>query len=217
MASYGDRTQARWAAPNREAFIPYSRKDIIELCLEDGQLLASDADKFREFCTILTAYYHFKFHRYLERLKDNYALFNPDADTKTITDISTHDLTDKEDTLVADFQHILERANYILIPQNSLERALAEESLIKLKTQVDLADFDHLICYCRGDIYEKIKLKKFYFWEKELTINLFSRVVLLLKFKNKAYFESKKTKSKDLNFTPGKMYLYFYKNIPKYD
>ncbi|MBZ8179165.1 TMEM143 family protein [Oscillatoria salina] len=207
MASYGD----------REAFIPYSRKDIIELCLEDGQLSASDADKFREFCTILAAYYHFKFHSYLERLKDNYALFNPDADTKTITEVSSRDLTDREAKLVADFQHILERANYVLIPQNSLERALEEESLIKLKTKVNLDEFDRLICYCRGDIYEKIKLKNFYFWEKEVTINLFSRVVLLLKFKNQAYFERKKTKSKDLNFTPGKMYLYFYKNIPKYD
>jgi len=41
--------------------------------------------------------------------------------------------------------------------------------------------------------------------------------VLLIKFKDEAYFEEKGRKIPELNFQPGKMYLYFYKNIPRYD
>jgi len=55
MASYED----------REAFIPYRRTDLIELCLEDGQLDAAEAQKFRDFCSLLSAYYHFHNHSYL--------------------------------------------------------------------------------------------------------------------------------------------------------
>jgi hypothetical protein len=62
---------------DREAFIPYRRTDLIELCLEDGQLAAVDVQKFRNFCSILSAYYHFQFHSYLEKLKNNFAPFDP--------------------------------------------------------------------------------------------------------------------------------------------
>jgi len=39
----------------------------------------------------------------------------------------------------------------------------------------------------------------------------------LIKFKEESYFVAKKAKPDKLNFTPGKMYVYLYKNIPKFD
>ena len=206
MASYQD----------REAFIPYRRPDLIELCLEDGQLAAEEAQKFRDFCSLLLAYYHFRFHSYLERLKDNYTPFNPDTDNKPRIEPTPHQLKDMEFKLVEDFRTILERANYVPISRASLARALEQKSLIELKTKVDFNDFDSLVCYCRGDIYKTIKVKKF-FRTIEKRINTFERVVLLLKFKNEAYFTKQKSKRGLLNFQPGKMYVYFYKNIPKFD
>src|SRR5919202_1056138 len=175
MASYED----------REAFIPYRRTDLIELCLEDGQLDAAEAQKFRDFCSLLSAYYHFQFHSYLERLKDNYTLFDPDANTKSRIKPTPQERASREATLIADLKTILERANYFPLSTASLQRALAQKSLIELKTSVDFNDFD--------------------------------QVALLIKFQNEAYFASKKAKPDKLKFTPGKMYLYLYKNIPKFD
>jgi hypothetical protein len=206
MASYED----------REAFIPYRRTDLIELCLEDGQLDTVEAQKFREFCSILSAYYHFQFHGYLESLKDNYAPFDPDADTKCRIEATSQERAAMESMLVADFKSILEKANYVPLSQESLQRAFEERSLIELKTNVDFNDFEQMVCYCRGDIYKIARVKKF-FRKTKKKINVFERVVLLIKFKDESYFTAKKAKPDKLKFTPSKMYIYLYKNIPKFD
>ncbi|MEQ8975276.1 MAG: DUF3754 domain-containing protein [Coleofasciculus sp. C1-SOL-03] len=206
MATYQD----------REAFIPYRRSDLIELCLDDGQLPKEKVQQFREFCTLLSAYYHFKFHAYLERLKDNYDPFNPDADTQSRIELTPDKLAEREANVVTDFQTILERANYVPLSPKSLQRAFKEKSLIQLKTDVDFDEFDQLVCYCRGDYEKTIQVKKF-LKKKEKRINLFERVVLLIKFKDTDYFKQKGDELDSLQFTPGKMYLYFYKNIPKFD
>ena len=201
---------------DREAFIPYRRTDIVELCLEDGQLAAKDAQKFRFFCEILSAYYHFKFHQKSESLKDNFAPFNPDADTKTRIEITPNQKNKMEAKLVADFKSLLEQANYFPLSEADLQRAFKEKSLLELKTQVDFGDFDQMVCYCRGDVYKMASVKKF-FKKVALRVDVFERVVLLIKFKEKAYFAAKKMRIKNLDFIPGKIYVYLYKNIPKFD
>ena len=201
---------------DREAFIPYRRSDLIELCVEDGQLATADVPKFRNFCEILSAYYHFTLHQKLELLKSNYAPFNPDTDTKFINELTPDQKANMQAQLVTVFENILSQANYISLNKKMLQLALKEKSLIELKTQIDFADFDQIVFYYRGDRKQKIFFKKL--WKNlEKTIEVFERVVLLLKFKNPKYFESKKISIKNLNFKPGKIYIYFYKNIPKYD
>jgi hypothetical protein len=207
MATYAD----------REAFIPYRRTDLIKLCLEEGRLEPPEAEKFKNFCDILTAYYHFELHQSLECLKDNFAPFNPDTDTRLLADPSPAQLQAMETELVQTFETILERANYVSLSRPVLEKALGEKSLIDLNTKVDFADFEQMVFYHRGDTYKTTTFKKFFIKEVEREINIFERVVLLLKFKDEAYFKAKEVKLKDLTFTPGKMYIYLYKNIPKHD
>jgi len=201
---------------DREAFIPYRRTDLIELCIEDGGLSPEKGQLFREFCEILSAYYHFHFHQSLEVLKDNFDPFNPDADTK-VRASTPAEKTQMGETLSAAFETILERANYVPLSQESLEQAFEEESLIQLKTEVDFDDFEQMLCYYRGDTKKTISVKKYFIKTVEQDIETFERVVLLLKFKEEDYFIQKDKKIEELNFTPGKMYVYLYKNIPKFD
>ena len=201
---------------HREAFIPYRRTDLIELCIEDGKLSPADLPKFREFCQILSAYYHFHFHHILESLKDNYAAFNPDAEISSRTQPTLTQLTQMEHKLVEDFSHLLERANYFPLSGDSLQRAFEEKSLIELKTDVNFNDFDRIVCYCRGDIYQVTYTTKL-FKKVPQTIDIFKRVALLIKFKNQAYFDAKNSKNNKLQFIPGKSYVYLYKNVPKFD
>lgn len=201
---------------DREAFIPYRRSDLISLCLEDGELKSTDVLKFRSFCELLSAYYHFQFHSFLEKLKDNYVPFNPDADTKFISELTPHQQAEMAHQLVTDFQTLLEKANYVPLSPASLQRAFKKKSLLELNTQVDFDDFDCMVCYCRGDNYKITEVKKF-FRKVQQTVDVFERVVLLLKFKDSVSFFNKKAKRDQLGFKPGKMYVYFYKNIPKFD
>ena len=202
---------------NREAFIPYSRNDIIQLCLQDGQLSAKDAEKFNSFCQILSAYYHFRFHKTLEIIKENYVPFNPTTHIQPLVPPNLDQYNEMEARVVEAFNNILERANYVPLSESSVQEALENKSLIDLKTEVDFNDFDQFICYYQGDYSKTITFKKLVFWKEEKTIDVFERIVLLIKFHEPTYFLSKKVKVDKLKFIPGKMYVYFYKDVPQLD
>ena len=204
---------------HKEAFIPYSRQEIIELCIADGKIAIAQQQNFRDFCNILIAYYHFKLHRSLEDLKSDFVPFNPDIEEYRAIDPLDNfsDLQQKEDSLVSTFTTILEQANYFPISEAGLKKALQEDSVFDLKTEVDFNDFDRMVCYCRGDTLDKIKVKKWFFKEVEKQVNIYRRVVLLIKFKEEQHFKDKPVKNEELNFKPGKIYLYLYKNLSKLD
>ncbi|MGP1383291.1 MAG: TMEM143 family protein [Thainema sp.] len=205
----------------RESFIPYPRQDIIKLCLADNRLHESDAEVFQSFCTLLIAFYHFHFHRMLEEIKTNYRVFDPNTDVQPLWEPDLNEYQHMETKVVKAFQYILERANYRSLPQDIIQTSLDDCSLIKLTTKVDFEDFDQFLCYYRGDTEQTTTVKKFYFWKKEQTVEVIERLVLMMKFKGDGYFRAK-DKQRRFNpfkrkFIPGKMYVYFYKNIPKLD
>ncbi len=202
---------------DREAFIPYSRQNLIQLCLQDSNFSPSQRQKFRDFCELLAAYYHFQLHNTLERLKENYTPFNPDLELKSTVQLSSEEQQQQEKQLVVDFQKLLEQGNYFSLSGNNLKAAFEEKSLIELKTQVNLEDFEEFVCYCRGNMEQTIERKQFFFWKKKVKVDLFQRVALLIKFKDESYFAAKNLKIDKLNFIPGKIYIYLYKLIPKLD
>jgi hypothetical protein len=122
-----------------------------------------------------------------------------------------------EERLAHAFEAVLQRANYTRLSEADLEGAFATESLIPLKTNVDFDDYERVIFYYRGDNFKTITIKHLVFWRKEMVVDNLERVALMLKFKDAAHFEAKKMKIEELNFEPGKMYLYIYKNIPRFD
>ena len=201
---------------NREAFIPCTRQALIALCLSENKLTVTEQNQFQEFCQILSAYYHFKFHSYLENIKYNYTAFNPDKSPSIPTNNDLAILKIMTENLLKDLKTILQKANYYPLSQGVLRRALADDSLFDLKTEVDFSDFEEMLCYYQGDIQDKIKLKKF--WRsQEKNVDIFERVVLLIKFKEEKHFANKPTPQEQLNFKPGYIYIYLYKNLSKLD
>lgn len=158
------------ACDNREPFIPYRRTDIINLCLNDGRLNRKEANLFQDFCQILSAFYHFRFHTSLERIKDNYVVFNPHSEIKLLDRPSLDRYDRMSDRLIESFEQILIRANYLKLPEAILEKALKQNSLIDLKTEVNFQDFDRLLCYYRGDTTRTISQKKLFFWRQKKKI-----------------------------------------------
>jgi len=203
--------------PNREAFIPYSRQEIIELCIADGIAIAQQQN-FRDFCNILTAYYHFKLHHSLENLKANFVPFDPDVDNLRSSQTSNElKLQEQELDFVTTFESILQQANYFPLSKRDLEKALLEDSVFDLKTEVNFDDFEQMICYCQGDARDKITIKKWLMKSVVKEIEIYQRVVLLIKFKEEQHFQDKPVTKEELNFIPGKIYLYLYKNLSKLD
>ncbi|MDJ1176574.1 TMEM143 family protein [Roseofilum capinflatum] len=203
MAHYSD----------REAHIPFDRHHLIELCLRDGKLPKRDREKFRQFCQLLSAYYHFHFHSIVEDLKDYYTPFNPYEKLSEFQSFTATEQQQMEADFFNRFEQVLERANYFPLSQETLEKAFAQRSLIELKTDIDFKDFDRMLFYCQGDIYELITRKKWWFRTVTETLDIFERVVVAIKFKDESYF----TEAENLKFTPGKIYLFYYQNVPKFD
>ena len=201
----------------REAFIPYSREELIELCIADGRLATEDIPRFRAFCEILAAHYNFQFHKQLETLKRNYAPFDPDGvdNSAMVTAAVASEL--RVERFAETLRAVLESANYTKLDDLAIHEAIANTALIDLQTEVDFNDFEEVVFYYREAKPTTLELKRFYFWQRKVTTDIFSQVVLGIKYKNAAYFHEQKRKLDKLNFTPGLMYLYLYKNIPRYD
>lgn len=201
----------------REAYIPYLRDDLIEMCLKDGKLSEKESQSFTELCQILTAHLHFEFLEKTEAVKRLYGPFDPDQDTLPLARNVDLDETEKE--LSELFGTIAERANYFEISREQIEECFDAVTLIDLQTRVDLDDFDRVLCFARGDIDKSVTVKK-WFRRKEVKVDILQRVLLLFKFKGEEYFESSKEKKKERKkslFEPGMVYAYFYKDVPKYD
>ena len=64
-----------------DRFIPYRKQDVVEMCLRELEFDDSGTS-FRQFCELLSNSFHVEYHQTLESLKNDYAPFDPNADTK---------------------------------------------------------------------------------------------------------------------------------------
>jgi hypothetical protein len=202
--------------PNRDRFIPFRKTDIITMCCEDSRMNAGDGEEFRELCRILEALFHFEFHRRLEALKNCYAPFNPDADTLLIGDYTREEKERLQKELVSEMTAVLNSANFEKITSEDLAQALAEESLFKIRLEVDFDDFEDVIFFRRGESVKQETLVSFWgLRKKSVKFTNYDRVAIYLKFKDNQYFEAQARKS--LNFIPGSTIVKLFHNVPKAD
>ena len=199
----------------RERFIPFRKADLVELLCGEGSLGGEDTDRFRRFCALLASIYHFDFHKTLEFLKDNYAPFDPDADTTAARSVSDSDKAGCEARLREAFERVLTHANFQKIGAADLELAMREKSLFKVSLRIDFEDFDDTVLYWRGTATRKVAVRDWRWRPREIDVASFERVAMFIKFKNAAYFASKKRK--DLGFEPGTMAIKLFRSIPKAD
>lgn len=209
--------KAAFEKDRRESFIPCGRADLVGLCLAENRLSPDEQQRFGEFCRILSAYYHFKTQQSLEILKQGFAPFNPDAGTPPLVPPSEQALEAMADQLIQEVHAVLQGANFLPLSRSELAAAFEAESLIPLKTRVDFEDYEAVIFYYQGNCRLPVPLKRLWFQQKTLHVEGFERVAVLLRLKSAAHFEAKGQRLDRLDFTPGKIYLYLYKKIPRFD
>src|SRR4051812_10020757 len=97
---------------DREHFIPLRKNDLAALLLRDKQLPVQQREAFRQFFALVSATFHFEYLAKLEELKDAYAPFDPDADTKAAKPLDPDERKTREDKVFAAFASLMERANF---------------------------------------------------------------------------------------------------------
>jgi len=204
------------ASTRSDRFIPFTKSDVIEMCIKDAQLTEAQVKEFRDFCQILEALFHFEFHARLEKLKTCYRPFNPDADTRHVFNYSEAEKNKLQKQLVSEMTAVLDAANFEKVTAQDLQQALGEESLFQIRLEVDFEDFEDVIFFRRGEtVKEEILIKFFGLSKKNFQFTNYERVAIYIKFKQAAYFE--KQKRKNLYFEPGSTIIKLFHNVPKAD
>ena len=190
-------------------FIPYRKRDLIEMCLQDNALSGQE-DSFRQLYYMLSSVFHFEFHQIVENLKDTYAAVDPDADTVYIENKQSLSNLDFVELLGG----LLEKANYERITEDELNQALNEASLFKIRLHVDFDEFSEALLFSRGVSQREETISSFFgLYKKTIRFTNYDRVVLYIRF-NDDYVQT--TSAMPTN-KPGATLLKLFQNVPKAD
>jgi hypothetical protein len=197
---------------NREHFIPLRKDDLIRLLCKDQRLTAEDGEAFRQFSRLVGAVFHYEYLEKLEDLKDAYAPFDPDRDTKVLEPLPAERREERQKQVFTAFTALMERANFKHLTRADIDAAIENgASDWGLNMSVDFAVFDQVEAYVRGGgKVERVKQHPIFFWRKEaLAVDAYQRMVLLLKFK--------KHKKTPRNVDTEHIFFKLFKDIPKLD
>lgn len=200
---------------DRENFLPFRKAELLALLQARGGLSPEDEGRLVRLYHLLQALYHVEFHQQIERLKDDFAPFDPDRATRVTERLSPALREEHEARLFSGFQEVLTRANYHPITADDLARAFQHESLFQISLRVELQDFERYLLYWRGDISFSHTEKPFLRRARTRQIPAYERVAMLLKFQDAPYFQKRATN--DARIEPGSVVLKLFRNIPKDD
>jgi|YNPBryunderm2012_1023409.scaffolds.fasta_scaffold10271_2 hypothetical protein len=179
MAEYAD----------REHFIPLRVPDLLDLlCTDRGPggvnpLTAEERAQFRSFADAAAACVHAQCHAQLQRLKNAYAPFDPDADTRALRQLNPEERTNACQALIREIIDLMERANYIRLNRTELEQVMQGASDWGVDMDVDWTCFETLEVFIRGKGLGKRTRRRWYrlFQTETVSVPIFQRVVLVVK------------------------------------
>lgn len=198
----------------REHYIPFNKEFLLEQQLEAFAEDDQKADSFKKLFDIVEHYYHYESFNLNRNLKQHYALYDPDLSEKErVQFINKSDFPIFKETLLK----VLKRGNYYRIDQETLDKAFKESDLIGLKLIIDFNAFKDYELYARGHHKTKEKVKKYFFWTKEVEIEYYDRVLIYLNYSEADYLKAKKVKLGKMPIDPGSIALKIFKRVPKND
>jgi hypothetical protein len=192
-------------------FIPFRKRDIVEMCLHDSPLDETDQQKFRHLAQRIQEFFHKDFHQTLEHLKDSYAPFNPDADTRTPPPELNIEPSPEFSELL---QELLSKANYEQLSEQDIQQAFEESSLFDIRLSVDFSPYQEVLLFCRGASEREESVSYLGgLYKKTIRFTNYDRVVIFIRFKN----DLEKVDSMAANCRPGATLLKLFQNVPKAD
>jgi hypothetical protein len=196
---------------DREHFIPLRKSDLIQLLCRDKQVDAKEWEPFRQFGRLVSSVFHFEYLQKLEELKDAYAPFDPDADTRPLKPLLPEEKQKRLEQVFADFTRLMERANFKRLSREEIQKAVDQASEVGIQTDVSLDVFERLEVFVRGEVMGKRVLRRWWkLWQKEeIALPVYQRLVLILKLRPHRRLD------RDVN--TDNVYLKVFKDIPRMD
>lgn len=197
-----------WA---REHFIPMRRTALVQALAARPELSTSDREAFLRIAEALSEQFHQEFRQYLETLKDCYAPFDPDADTRTLESWDDEERESRETQLFRTFDAVLRRANYRELSRTEIEEAVDVFSEWGLRLEIDFSIFNRLHVYARGDVIGKRERRRWrnFFRPESVDVPIYQRLVII--------FDLHEQHAKNMTIDGQAVHIKLFKNIPKLD
>ena len=143
----------------RDHFIPARKIDVLNAVIAHGALASEpEREKFRQFCRLLGAIYHYEYFDQLERLRNDYFYFSPDLDSHTRFDSATVERAYGD--LVDALTKVLHGANFVEVTQEEIERAHREHGIVRVNIKAPLEDYREVRFFRRGHHTETVDIPK---------------------------------------------------------
>ncbi len=194
---------------DREHYIPLRKSDLIELLSKDKALPFEEREPFRRFCRRVSALFHFEYLKRLEELKDAYAPFDADSETRPLKEPSPEERQKDLQRVFEKFIGLMERANFKRLSWADVQKAMADgASDWGINMDVDPRVFERIELFCRGD-KPTVRYRKRWFRKKEaVRVDSYKRLVFILKLR-----KHKRLGEVDVNA----VFMKIFKDIPKLD
>lgn len=195
----------------REHFIPMRRAALVRALRDRPELTDGERSQFDDIAEALGRRFHDEFRQQLEMLKDCYAPFDPDADTRTLESWDEAERSKREQQLFRTFTSVLLRANYRELSKREIEEAVDVFSDWGVRLTIDFSIFNRLHVFARGDVIGKRERRRWQNWFRpELAdVPIYQRLVIIFDVHDEA---GKKT-----DIDAGAVHIKLFKNIPKLD
>lgn len=188
----------------RERFVPQRLGTLTAGLADMDEPDEGVADRFRAFSRLASALYHYEFHDREQAAVEAWDRVQEDpAAAMAVT---------------AELTGLLDGANYTPVTKAELDDAMVRESLVPLRIEVDLDDYDEMLIYRRGSHTSTVEVPK---WKglrtEERRITIDERVVVHTRVKPRAWFEEHEVDAAGRNLVPGHVSLKQFQNVPRAD
>lgn len=196
---------------DRYGFLPVSKKKLVEELEQRFERKLGQGAQGQRFLQLLEVVIHLENRSRLERLKQDYAEFDPDHEIEPCSIGDASQVNERVTRFLVQFDELVERANFIRLSDEEVKAAIAQASHYGLRVTVDFESFEAMHVYARGEAIERRQSRH---WRKLyrntlLDTAVYKRMVVALRMKPTA------TSKGELR--PQFIYLKMFKDIPKVD
>ena len=202
------------ASGARDKFIPVRKEDILSVLIKQGEFAdGAETEMFRRFARTLRTICHYEYSETLDRLRDDYYYFNPEAAGSAAADPTTKDCAYVD--LIRSLDKILKDANFEELPHENVADD-HRRRMVPVEVRVKQKDFREVRFYGRGRHVEELEGSE---WlglrRRKAEIEAFDDVVLLVAIKTHAEIASWRELRilKRRKIVPGSVLLKYFRNI----
>ena len=207
---------AQGGTGERDHFIPARKIDVLNAVIAHGALASEpEREKFRQFCRLLGAIYHYEYFDQLERLRNDYFYFSPDLDNRAGFDSATVERAYGD--LIDALTKVLHGANFVEVTQDEIERAHREHGIVRVNIKAPLEDYREVRFFRRGHHTETIDIPKWLgLGKRNVAFGVHDDVVMLVTMKDSDAGTGRKRGRKP-KVRPGAVLLKYFRDIASAD